>query len=91
MLNNKSTSNGVSAMVTLGSTVASASAIYLQGMPAGSLSVGVTATTAVILAGAQVSASGVWNRNPPYIQTTSGNTVSVYVPTASAALVRVLP
>jgi hypothetical protein len=34
--------------------------------------------------------AGVWNRNPPYIQTTSGNTVSVYLPPASAALVRVL-
>jgi len=32
----------------------------------------------------------VWNNNPPYIQTTSGTTVSVYVPLASAALVRVL-
>jgi hypothetical protein len=35
-------------------------------------------------------AAGVWNRNPPYIQATSGNTVSVFVPPASAALVRVL-
>ena len=44
--------------------------------------------TAVTLAGASVPHSGVWNRNAPYIQTSSGNTVSVYVPPASAALVR---
>ncbi|HVZ86997.1 MAG TPA: hypothetical protein VHG72_08505 [Polyangia bacterium] len=91
VLNNKSASNGVNATVNLGSAVGSASAIYLQGTPAGSLSVGVTATTSVTLAGAQVSASGVWNRNPPYFQATTATTVSVYVPPASAALVRVLP
>jgi hypothetical protein len=44
----------------------------------------------VTLAGAQVSVAGDWPRNAPYIQTVSGNTVSVYVPAASAALVRVL-
>ncbi len=87
VLNNKNASTGVSATVNLGSPVGSASAIYLQGTPAGSLSAG---ATAVKLADAQVSASGVWNRNPPYIQSTTGNTVSVYVPPASAALVRVL-
>ena len=90
VLNNKNASTGVNATVDLGSAVSSASAIYLQGTPANSLSVGVTATTFVTLAGAQVSNSGVWNRHPPFIQTTSGNTVSVYVPPASAALVRVL-
>jgi hypothetical protein len=90
VLNNKNASTGVNATVDLGSAVSSASAIYLQGTPANSLSVGVTATTFVTLAGAQVSNSGVWNRNAPYIQTTSGHTVSVYVPPASAALVRVL-
>ncbi len=68
--------------------MSSASAIYLQGTPAGNLT---AAAGNVTLAGAQVTPAGVWNRNPPYVQTTSGNTVSVYVPSASAALVRVLP
>jgi hypothetical protein len=87
VLNNKNASSGVNATVNLGSPLGSASAIYLQGTPANSLSVGGAGVT---LAEAQVSASGVWNRKPPYIQATAGNTVSVYVPPASAALVRVL-
>jgi hypothetical protein len=87
ILDNKSATNGISATVDLGSAVSSASAIYLQGTPAGSLT---AAATDVTVAGASVSASGQWNREAPYIQTTSGNTVSVYVPAASAALVRVL-
>ena len=87
VLNNRNALSGVNATVDLGSAVSSASAIYLLGTPAGSL----TAPAGnVTLAGAQVTAAGVWNRNPPYIQATSGNTVSVYVPAASAALVRVL-
>ena len=88
VLNNRNASSGVNATVDLGSAVSSASAIYLQGTPAGSLA---APAGNVTLAGAQVTPAGVWNRNPPYIQTTSGNTVSVYVPPASAALVRVLP
>ncbi len=87
VLDNKNASQGVSATVNLGSAVQSASAIYLQGTPAGSLSAGATSVT---LAGAQVTASAAWNRNPPFMQATSGNTVSVYVPPASAALVRIL-
>jgi hypothetical protein len=87
ILDNKSATTGVSAMVNLGAAVTSASAIYLQGTPAGSLT---APATGVTLAGAAVSPMGVWNRNPPYTQTTSGNTVSVYIPAASAALVRVL-
>jgi hypothetical protein len=87
VLNNKDAANGVNATVNLGSAVSSASAIYLQGTPANSLSVPAGSVT---LAGAKVTVAGVWPRNPPYIQTTSGNTVSVYVPPASAALVRVL-
>jgi hypothetical protein len=87
VLDNKNTTSGVNATVNLGAAVTSASAIYLQGTPAGSL----TASAAdVTLAGAHVSVAGVWNHNAPYIQTASGNTVSVYVPPASAALVRVL-
>jgi hypothetical protein len=87
VLNNRNASGGVSATVDLGSAVSGASAIYLQGTPAGSLT---AAAGSVTLAGAQVSVAGDWPRNAPYIQTVSGNTVSVYVPAASAALVRVL-
>jgi hypothetical protein len=87
VLNNRSDTSGVSATVDLGSPVSSSSAIYLEGMPSGSLT---APAGSVTLAGALVTAAGEWNRNPPYIQATSGNTVSVYVPPASAALVRVL-
>jgi hypothetical protein len=87
VLNNRNASSGVNATVDLGSAVSSASAIYLQGTPAGDLT---AAAGNVTLAGAQVSVAGGWPRHAPYIQTTSGNTVSVYVPPASAALVRVL-
>jgi len=45
----------------------------------------------VTLAGAPVTTAGTWNRNPPYAQTVSGNSVSVYVPAASAAVVRAFP
>ena len=88
ILDNRNASNGVTATINLGAAVGSASAIYLQGTPAGSL----TATAGnVTLAGASVQTSGAWNRGAPYVQTTSGNTVSVFVPPATAALVRVLP
>jgi hypothetical protein len=85
VLNNRNASSGVNATLDLGSAVSSASAIYLQGT--GSLT---TAAGNVTLADAKVSVAGDWPRNAPYIQTVSGNTVSVYVPAASAALVRVL-
>jgi hypothetical protein len=87
VLNNRSATSAVSATVNLGAAVSSASAIYLQGTSTGGLT---TAAGSVTLAGAQVTAAGAWARNPPYIQTVSGNNVSVYVPAASAALVRVL-
>ena len=87
VLNNRSDSSAVSATVTLGTAASSAtSAIYLQGTPAGNLT---AAAGSVTLAGAQVSVAGDWPRNPPYIQTVSGNNISVYVPAASAALVHV--
>jgi hypothetical protein len=87
VLNNRNAAGGVNATVNMGAAVGSASAIYLQGTPAGNL----TATEGnVTLAGAKVSVAGDWPRNPPYIQTVSGNNVSVYVPPASAVLVRVL-
>ena len=87
VLNNRNATSAVSATVNLGAAVSSASAIYLQGTSTGGLT---TAAGSVTLAGAQVTAAGAWARNPPYIQTVSGNNVSVYVPAASAALVRVL-
>jgi hypothetical protein len=87
VLNNRSDSGAVSATVTLGTAVSGASAIYLQGTPAGG---NLTAAAgSVTLAGAQVSVAGDWPRNPPYIQTVSGNNISVYVPAASAALVHI--
>jgi hypothetical protein len=87
VLNNRNDASGVNATVDLGSEVGSASAIYLQGTPAGSLT---APAGSITLAGAEVTVAGVWNPNPPYVQATSGNTVSVYVPPASAALVRIL-
>jgi hypothetical protein len=87
VLNNRDNSGAVTATVDLGSAVSSASAIYLEATPAGSLT---AAAGNVTLAGAAVSVAGDWPRNEPYIQTVSGNSVSVYVPAASAALVRVL-
>jgi hypothetical protein len=87
VLNNRNASGGVSATVQLGAAVTGASAIYLEATPAGSLT---AAAGNVTLAGAKVSVSGDWPRNAPYIQAVSGNSVSVYIPAASAALVRVL-
>ncbi|HVY41186.1 MAG TPA: glycosyl hydrolase family 79 C-terminal domain-containing protein [Polyangia bacterium] len=88
VLNNRNASTGVSATLNLGAAVTAASAIYLQATPAGSLT---APAGSVTLAGAQVSAAGEWPRNPPYVQTVSGSSVAVYVPPASAALVRVVP
>jgi hypothetical protein len=87
VLDNKNATEGVNATVNLGAAVSSASGIYLQGTPSGSLT---AAASTVTLAGASVTLQGTWNRNPPYIQSTSGSTVSVYIPPASATLVRVI-
>jgi hypothetical protein len=87
VLNNRDASAAVNVTLDLGSAVTSASAIYLEGTPAGNLT---AAAGSVTLAGAQVSPTGEWPRNAPYIQMVTGNNVSVYVPAASAALVRVL-
>jgi hypothetical protein len=88
VLDNKDPVNGINATVNLGAAASSASAIYLEGTPAGSLT---APAGAVTLSGTQVSATAAWSPNPSYIQTVSGNTVSVYVPPATAALVHVLP
>jgi hypothetical protein len=87
VLNNRDASAAVNVTLDLGSAVTSASAIYLEGTPDGSLT---AAAGSVTLAGAQVSPTGEWPRNAPYIQMVTGNNVSVYVPAASAALVRVM-
>jgi hypothetical protein len=87
VLVNKNATTGVQVTVNLGSAVTSASAIYLEATPAGSLS---APAAAVTLAGAAVTPQGTWQRGAPFSQTTSGNTVSVFVPPASAALLRVL-
>ena len=86
VLVNRNASNGVNAAVNVGAPIASASAIYLQGTPAGSLSAGAGSVT---LAGSTVTTDGTWNRKAPYMQSTSGNTASVYVPPVTAALVRI--
>lgn len=85
---NRNATMGVTATINLGAPVSSASAIYLQGTPAGSLSAGAGSVT---LAGSTVTTDGVWNRGAPYTQSTSGNTATVYVPPVTAALVRVVP
>jgi hypothetical protein len=87
VLNNRDASSGVSVTVNLGSAVSSASAIYLEATPAGSLT---AAAGSVTLAEAQVSVAGDWPGKAPYVQTVLGNNVSVYVPAASAALVRIV-
>jgi hypothetical protein len=88
VLVNRNSTMGVTATVNMGAAVTSASAIYLQGTPAGSLSAGAGQVT---LAGSTVTTDGVWARTAPYMQATSGNTATVYVPPVTAALVRVVP
>jgi hypothetical protein len=84
VLINKDTTSGIRATVNIGATAAHASAIYLQGPSPASL----TAMTGITVAGAGITAEGEWKREPPYALTTSGDTFSVLVPPASAALVR---
>ena len=86
VLVNKNATTGVTATINLGSTVTSASAIYLQGTPAGSLT---APAGAVTLAGSTVTPGGVWNRGAPFTEAASGSAVTVFVPPATAALVRV--
>lgn len=88
VLVNRNATQGVTATVNVGAPVTSASAIYLQGTPAGSLSAGAGQVT---LAGSTVTTDGIWNRGAPYTQATSGNTATVFVPPVTAALVRVVP
>src|SRR5258708_3484252 len=85
VLNNKNATTGVQVTLNVGTAVTSASAIYMQGA-AGSLT---ASADSVPLAGAHVSAQGKWARTAPFTQMVAGNTVSIFVPPASAALVRV--
>ena len=87
VLDNKSATGGAQATIDVGGSVKTAGAVYLAGTPAGTLT---AAATAVTFAGASVSPDGVWKPAPPYAQTVSGSTVSVFVPPATAALVRVV-
>jgi hypothetical protein len=86
VLDNKNATQGVLATVNIGAPATSASAVYLEGTPAGSLT---APAASVTLAGAGVTAQGTWARNPPFTQMTSGNTVTVWVPPVTAAIVRV--
>jgi hypothetical protein len=85
VLINKNATTGVNVTVDLGAAVKSASAIYLQGAAPNNLT-----EASVTLAGATVSPQGAWARNAPYTLPTTGNTVSIFVPPATAALVRAL-
>jgi hypothetical protein len=85
VLVNKDTVSGVTATVNVGAAVTKASAIYLRG-PA---PVSLNATSAITLAGTGISTAGVWSPNPPYALATAGTSVTLLVPPASAALVRV--
>jgi hypothetical protein len=87
VLDNKNATSGVNATVNLGSAVTSASAIYLEGTPAGDLT---AAAGDVTVGGSLVSNAGAWTSTGTYTQTTSGSSVTVYIPPAAAALVRVM-
>jgi hypothetical protein len=85
VLDNKDETNAVSATVNVGAAVTSASAIYLMSTPAS-----LTAQTGITLAGAGIGKDGTWKYAAPYAMSTSGSSVIVPVPPASAVLVRVL-
>ncbi len=87
VLDNKNATSGVNATVNLGSAVTSASAIYLEGTPAGDLT---AAAGDVTVGGSLVSNAGAWTSTGTYTQSTSGSSVTVYIPPAAAALVRVI-
>ena len=82
VLLNKDATSGIQASVDVGAPVTSAATIYLQAGP-------LSATSGFTFGGAGVSATGAWNRKPAYAVPSSGTTVTVAVPPASAALVHV--
>jgi hypothetical protein len=79
---NGEASTGVNATVDIGAAVSSATAVYLRGPS-------LTATTGVTLGDAPVNPDGTWNPKAPYTLAHSGNTVTIPVPAASAALITV--
>jgi hypothetical protein len=85
VLDNKDETKAVNATVNVGAAVTSASAIYLMSTPASQ-----TAQTGITLAGAGIGKDGTWKNAAPYAMSTSGSSVIVPVPPASAVLVRVL-
>jgi len=72
----------VKATVDTGGAVTAGAVVYLEAPALG-------ATSGVRLAGVGISPAGVWKPGAPYALTPTGNTVSVTVPPASAALVHV--
>jgi hypothetical protein len=80
VLVNGEASKGVNATVDVGSSVSSATAIYLRGSS-------LTATTGVTLGEAPVTPEGTWAPKAPYTLTSTGTTVTVPVPAASAVLI----
>jgi len=80
VLNNKDPLTTVHATVDVGTAVASANALLLQGPS-------LNATTGVTLGGAAISPDGGFTPDPPTSLPTSGSTFTVDVPPASAALV----
>ncbi len=85
VLDNKDDTNGVNAVVDVGASVTSASAIYLSGPTPASL----TSETGITLAGGGITKDGAWSSTAPYAMTAAGTKVTVPVPPASAVLVRV--
>jgi hypothetical protein len=82
VLDNKDTTNAVRATINAGRTAASASAVFLEGAS-------LLATSGVTFAGAPISATGTWEPMPAWTLPVSGDTVSIVIPPASAALVHV--
>ncbi len=82
VLVNKEATSTIHATVDVGRAANSASAIYLEGPS-------LTALSGVTLAGAGITPAGAWAPGAPIALATSGQVVTVDVPAASAALVRV--
>ncbi len=82
VLNNKDTANAVDATVDVGTSIGTASVVFLQ---AASL----LATSDVTFAGDAISTGGSWTPKPAWTLPVSGHTVSIVLPPASAALLHV--
>jgi hypothetical protein len=82
VLDNKDRATAVHAIVDRGTAATSANVVFLRGPS-------LDATTGVTLAGAPISPDGGFAPDPPTSLPTAGNTFTVDVPPASAALVTV--